>query len=115
MASPDPCWALDFNPETTYTEAYDDDYLAEYAHALWTYYIEEGKELLWDDETDLAYSVLDMLNDEWSATCEARNEAGNSFSNLTVSDSKMSFVAGNGTWEFKRADHDWFTGFPFGE
>lgn len=107
--------SLVFDLETVYAEPYDENVLNEYAHALWNHYLEEGRELLWDNESELAVSVLEFLEDNWSGVCEGRNEAGNNFSKLTVSENKMSFAAGNETWEFKRADHDWFTGFPFDE
>ena len=60
-------------------------------------------------------AVLETLEDSWSEVCEERNASGNIFSNLTVTEDKMSAVAGDKTLEFKRADHEWFTGYPYSE
>lgn len=107
--------SLTFFPESTYAEPYDEDVLGEYVTALWEYYEEEGKELLWEDEAELAGSVLELFEERWSEVCEERNQSEHEFSNLTVTENKMSFTVGNGTWEFTRANHDWFTAFPFAE
>ena len=107
--------SLTFFPETTYAEPYNENDLEEYADALWAYYQEEGRKLLWENESELAVSILEMLEDEWAETCENRNASGNLFSNLTVTENKMDFVSGDQTWTFKRADFDWFTAYPFSE
>ena len=107
--------ALTFFPETTYADPYDEDALGEYVAALWEYYQEEGRELLWENEEELSIAVLETFEDDWSQVCEDRNNEKMDFSNLTVTEDKMSFVAGDRTLEFKHADHDWFTAFPFSE
>ena len=107
--------SLTFFPESTYAEPFEEEDLNEYVTALWEFYQEEGRELLWEDESELAVAVLETFEDAWSQVCEERNTTGSTFSNLTVTDNKMSFVAGDKTWEFKRADHNWFTGYPFVE
>ena len=107
--------SLTFFPETTYADPYDEDALGEYATALWEYYQEEGRELLWEDESELAVAVLETWEETWSEVCKNRNLSGNNYSNLTISENKMSFVADNRALEFTRADHDWFTAYPFSE
>lgn len=107
--------SLTYYPETTDAEAYDDDYLMEYVAALMRYYQEEGKELLWDNDEELAGSVLEMLAEQWSEVCEERNETGVNFNNLTVTEDKMNFVAGERALEFTKAEQDWFTAYPFAE
>lgn len=106
---------LTYIPESTYADPFDENDLNEYVTALWEYYQEEGRQPLWEDESELAVAVLETFEDTWSQVCEERNASGNTFSNLTVTDNKMSFVAGDKTWEFKRADHEWFTGYPYFE
>lgn len=106
---------LTYIPESTYADPFDENDLNEYVTALWEYYQEEGRQPLWEDESELAVAVLETFEDTWSQVCEERNASGNTFSNLTVTDKKMSFVAGDKTWEFKRADHEWFTGYPYTE
>ena len=106
---------LTYIPESTYADPFDENDLNEYVTALWEFYQEEGRELLWADESELEVAVLETLEDSWSQVCEERNELGISFSNLTVTEDKMSFVVGDKTWEFKRADHNWFTGYPYFE
>ena len=106
---------MTFFPETTYADPYDEDALGEYATALWEYYQEEGRELLWEDESELAVAVLETWEETWSEVCKNRNLSGNNYSNLTISENKMSFVADNRALEFTRADHDWFTAYPFSE
>lgn len=106
---------LTYIPESTYADPFDENDLSEYATALWEFYQEEGRELLWADESELAVAVLETFEDTWSQVCEERNASGNTFSNLTFTDNKMSFVAGDKTWEFKRSDHEWFTGYPYFE
>ena len=106
---------LTYIPESTYADPFDENDLNEYVTALWEFYQEEGRELLWADESELEVAVLETLEDSWSQVCEERNELGISFSNLTVTEDKMSFVVGDKTWEFKRADHEWFTGYPYSE
>lgn len=100
-------------PESTYAEPFDEGELDEYVAALWEFYQEEGRTLLWEDEEELKIAVLETLEDSWSEVCEERNASGNTFKNLTVTADKMSFVVGDKTWEFKRVDHDWFTGYPY--
>ena len=106
---------LTFFPETTYADPYDEDALGEYVTALWEYYQEEGRQLLWEDESELAVAVLETFEDTWSEVCKNRNLSGNDFSDLVITENKMSFTAGNRTLEFTRADHDWFTAYPFSE
>lgn len=106
---------LTYIPESTYADPFDENDLNEYVTALWEFYQEEGRELLWADESELAVAVLETFEDTWSQVCEERNASGNTFSNLIVTDNKMSFVSGDKTWEFKRADHEWFTGYPYFE
>ena len=105
--------SLTFIPESTYAEPFEEEDLNEYVTALWEFYQEEGRTLLWEDEEELKVSVLETLEDSWSQVCEERNASGNTFSNMTVTEDKMSFVVGDETWEFKRADHNWFTGYPY--
>lgn len=105
--------SLTFIPESTYAEPFDEADLSEYVTALWEFYQEEGRTLLWEDESELEVAVLETFEDTWAQVCEERNESGNNFSNLTVTEDKLSFVVGESTWEFKRADHDWFTGYPY--
>lgn len=107
--------SLTYYPESTYAEVYDEDAFGEYVNALWDFYLEEGRELLWEDHSELATSILELFEDERSEICEVRNQSGTTFSNLTVAEDKMSFVFGDSTWEFTRADHDWFTEFPYSE
>lgn len=107
--------SLTYFPETTLAEAYDEDILKDYAAALIDYYREEGREILWEDESELAVSILELLEENWGEVCEERNNANGNFSNLTVSQDKMSFVVDNRTLEFTKADQDWFTAFPFSE
>ena len=106
---------MTFFPESTYADPYDEKNFGEYVTALWEYYQEEGRKLLWENESELADAVLETFEDTWSQVCEDRNESGNNFSNLTVTENKMSFVSGEKTWEFKRSDHSWFTAYPFVE
>lgn len=107
--------SLTFFPETTYAEPYDEEVFSDYVIALWDFYHEEGREILWEDESELASSVLEFFEDNWSSVCDARNQSESVFGNLSVTENKMSFVAGNETLQFKRADHDWFTAYPFAE
>lgn len=107
--------SLTYYPETTSAEAYDEDALEEYATALIEYYTEEGREILWEDASELAFSILEVLEEEWSEVCEERNNSMADFENLTISEDKMSFVADNRTLEFTKAEQDWFTAFPFDE
>ena len=107
--------SLTYLPETISTEPYDEKVLIAYAAALMAYYQEEGKELLWEDESELAESILEILAEEWDGVCVDRNNTNGDFSNLTVTEKKMSFKAGSRTLEFNRADHDWFTAYPFAE
>lgn len=107
--------SLTYFPETTYASAYDEEALNDYAAALLDYYREEGREILWEDESELAVSILEVLEEHWSEVCEDRNNTTGDFSNLTVTEDKMSFVTDNRTLEFTKADHDWFTAYPFSE
>ena len=107
--------SLTFFPETTSAEPYDEEVLMEYAAALMNYYQEEGKEILWESDADLADSVLEMFAETWDEVCEERNNTSSLFSNLTVTEDKMSFVDRDMTLEFKKANHDWFTAYPFAE
>lgn len=107
--------SLTYYPESTYAEAFDEQVIMDYAAALMEYYRKEGKELFWEDEAELAESILDILADEWTVVCEERNEANETFGNLTFTGNKMSFVSGKRTLEFKLAENDWFTAFPFSE
>ena len=107
--------SLTFLPETTSAEPYDEQVLMEYAAALMDYYQEEGREILWDSVDELANSVLEMLEEEWGSVCEERNNTSGLFSNLTVTEGKMSFVDGERTLEFKKGEQDWFTAYPFAE
>ena len=106
---------LTFLPETTSAEPYDEQVLMEYAAALMDYYQEEGRDILWDSVDELANSVLEMLEEEWGSVCEERNNTSGLFSNLTVTEGKMSFVDGERTLEFKKGNQDWFTAYPFAE
>lgn len=107
--------SLTFIPESTYAEPFEQEDLSAYVAALWEFYQEEGRTLLWEEESELEIAVLETLEDSWSEVCEERNASGNIFSNLTVTEDKMSAVAGDKTLEFKRADHEWFTGYPYSE
>ena len=107
--------SLTFFPETTSAEPYDEEVLMEYATALMNYYQEEGREILWDSNDELADSVLEMLAEQWGMVCEERNNNSGLFSNLTVTEGKMSFVDGDRTLEFKKGNQDWFTAYPFAE
>lgn len=106
---------LTFFPETTSAEPYDEEVLMNYAAALMDYYQEEGREILWDSVDELADSVLEMLAEQWGLVCEDRNNNSGLFSNLTVTEGKMSFVDGDRTLEFKKGNQDWFTAYPFAE
>ncbi|MCR4847833.1 MAG: hypothetical protein K5920_03150 [Bacteroidales bacterium] len=106
---------LTFLPETSTAEPFDEAVLMDYAAALMDYYQEEGKEILWDSVNELADSVLEMLEEEWGSVCEERNNTSGLFSNLTVTEGKMSFVDGERTLEFKKGEQDWFTAYPFAE
>ena len=105
--------SLTYYPESTYAQPFDEDELGEYVTALWEYYQEEGRELLWDDESELTIAVLETWEDTWAQVCDERNQSGINFSNLTVTEDKMSFVVGDSTWEFARSEEDWFTGYPY--
>lgn len=107
--------SLTFFPETSSAEAYDENVLMEYAAALMNYYQEEGRDILWDSNEELAGSVLEMLEEEWGLVCEDRNNTSGLFNNLTVTEGKMSFVDGERTLEFKKGSQDWFTAYPFAE
>lgn len=107
--------SLTFFPESTYADPYDEDALAEYAAVLWEYYQEEGRRLLWEDQSELAVAVLETLEETWSNVCESRNQEGNDYSKLTITENELSFVAGDRTLQFTRTDHEWFTAFPFSE
>ena len=107
--------SLTYFPETTSTEPYDENVLMDYAAALMDYYQEEGREILWDSNDELADSVLEMLAEQWGMVCEERNNNSGLFSNLTVTEGKMSFVDGDRTLEFKKGNQDWFTAYPFAE
>lgn len=107
--------SLTYFPETTSAEPFDEDVLMEYAAALMAYYQEEGREIFWEDESELSDSILEILAEEWGEVCEDRNNTNGDFSKLTVAEEKMSFVAGSRTLEFTKADHDWFTAYPFAE
>ena len=107
--------SLTYYPETTSAKPYDEEVLMDYAAALMDYYQEEGREILWDSDADLADSVLEVFAERWDAVCAERNNTSGLFSNLTVTKDKMSFVDGDMTLEFKKADHDWFTAYPFAE
>ncbi len=106
---------LTFFPETTSAEPYDEEVLMNYAAALMDYYQEEGREILWDSVDELADSVLEMFAEQWGLVCEDRNNNSGLFSNLTVTEGKMSFVDGERTLEFKKGEQDWFTAYPFAE
>ena len=106
---------LTFFPETTSAEPYDEEVLMNYAAALMDYYQEEGREILWDSVDELADSVLEMFAEQWGLVCEDRNNNSGLFSNLTVTEGKMSFVDGDRTLEFKKGNQDWFTAYPFAE
>ena len=107
--------SLTFFPETTSAEPYDEEVLMDYAAALMNYYQEEGREIFWDSNAELADSVLELFAETWNEVCAERNNTSGLFSNLTVTKDKMSFVDGDMTLEFKKADHDWFTAYPFAE
>ena len=107
--------SLTYFPESVQADAYDEDVLMDYATALIEYYREQGREILWEDESELSVSILELLEEHWSEICEERNNTNGSFSNLTVAEDKISFVAGDKTLEFTRAEHDWFTDYPFSE
>ena len=107
--------SLTFIPESAYADIYDQETFEAYVSALWEFYHEEGREILWEDESELAISVLETFEDVWAQFSEDRNQAGASFGNLTVTDDKMSFVSGESTWEFTHSEHEWFTGYPYSE
>lgn len=103
---------LTYIPESTYAEVYDEDTFGEYVSGLWDHYLDEGRQLLWDDESELAVSVLETWEEIWAQVCEDRNQQGSNFGNLTVTDGKMSFVAGDKTLEFTQTDGEWFKACP---
>ena len=105
--------SLTFIPESTYAKPFDEDVFGDYIAALWEFYQEEERTLLWEDESELEVAVLETFEDTWAQVCEERNQSGNNFSNLTVTEDKMSFMVGDSTWEFKRTDHVWFPGYPY--
>lgn len=106
---------LTFIPESTYAEVYDEEVFGDYISGLWNLYINEGRELLWEDESELASSVLEFFEDNWSEVCEDRNQSNNTFDNLTVTEKKMSFADGKRTLTFKHTNREWFTAFPYSE
>lgn len=105
--------SLTFFPESTYAEPFDEDVFDDYVAALWEYYQKEGRTLLWEDESELAVAVLETFEDTWAQVCEERNQSGNTFGNLTITEDKMNLMAGDTTWEFKRAAQNWFTDYPY--
>ena len=107
--------SLTFIPESAYAEVYDEEVFGSYVSALWDYYHEEGRQILWEDESELAISVLETFEAVWAQFSDDRNQEGSNFDQLTVTENKMSFMVGESTWEFNRANHEWFTGYPYSE
>lgn len=106
---------LTYIPGSTYAEIYDEETFGKYVAGLWNHYLDEDQQLLWDDESELAVSVLETWEETWAQVCEERNQQGIVFGNLTVTEDKLSFVNGDRTMEFTRTDHDWFTAYPYSE
>lgn len=107
--------SLTYYPESVHAEAYDEEVLNDYSSALLDYFNDEGREILWEDISELSETILELLEETWAEICEERNNTNGDFSNLTIANGKMSFVAGERTLEFTRADQDWFTAFPYVE